>query len=410
MGELMLKFSNLKDKIISFIYGAKYFDIKRSDFENIKQAQIFVNELIRLNEDAVERYNELQNYCNQESYNGVTAYFYTNKIYDVLDLKNLTFDNAMSYIDSLMNKEFYNIEDAIKVLKPMAVLKLREHGISKTEEEINLDDIFNQHLFFEESQDEYYAKIKNNFILRNIEPKTTFDKAFYKYYNGYIMQDIYNGFYSVFETIYHYVEYNEDQVESVTTFSDFPLSTKTLPWMKNINTGSVYSVPKEYIDKIFNAVESARQNLIVQNIKLDRSLKNDSTNTRLVEDKILENETKLDYIKIFEYNANYIKDRVTITNRTRTLEDYKKVLLSATDLATLVEYSLDIEESREFAVEIINYFAVEKETVPAIFILSDYIRGYIDLEKVSVYNTDNKQLTTEEISVLIGEQNNECME
>lgn len=406
----MSKFSNLKDKIISFIYGAKYFDVKRSDIENIKQTQTFVNELIRLNEEAVEKYNELLNYCNQESYNAVLAYFYTNKIYDVLDLKNLTFDNAMSYIDSLMNKEFYNIEDAMKILKPMAVLKLSEQGICKTEEEINLDTIFNQHLFFEESQDEYYAKLKNNLILRGVEPKTAFDKAFYKYYNGYIMQDIYNGFYGLLETIYHYVEYNEDQVESVTTFSDFPLSTKFLPWMKNINTGSVYAVPKEFISNIFNAVESARQNVVVQNIRLDKSIKTDVTNRKVFEDIIIENETKLDYIKIFEYNAGYIKDKTTITNRTRTLEDYNKVLLSATDLATLVEYSLDIEESREYAKELINYFAVQLETVPAIFVLSDYIREYIDLEKVSVYNTDNKQLTTEEIAELVGDASNECME
>lgn len=377
-------FQNIKRTVRSKITGVKYCKYTANEYANLLNAENYIDMLIDANNDIVARSMELDNYKHMSGDSGVTEYMLANKVYKAIDKRNNTYNTAIEYFVDALNIEKNNIEIAMIDLINIAKDRYDKIGLIEPEN-INVQELIYSGFYFEGDPNKVFENIKNDIILNNKEIEDDALRAFYKYNNGLILSDIYAGLADLAMTIYQYVEYKELGIDDYSRdYSDIPIKRNTLAWMPDINKGAVYAIPKRLVDRLFNDEDEQYKELKTECFK-NILEKDDKSNV-----EVARNEIELH--KIFLDQAGYLKQRPAMSRFSNSLGDDGKVLMSAVDITTLLEYGYDIEALRKDVSEIICYMVDVIGSVPENFessaIISSLLPEDIVVDRLDVNDTD----------------------
>lgn len=377
-------FQNIKRTVRSTITGVKYCKYTTNEYANLLNAENYIDMLIDANNDIVARSMELDNYKHIIDDSGVTEYMLANKVYKAIDKRNNIYNTAIEHFVDVLNIEKNNIETAMTDLINIAKERYDKLGLIEPEH-INVQELIYSGFYFEGDPNKVFENIKNDTILNNKEIKDDALRAFYKYNNGLILSDIYAGLADLAMTIYQYVEYKELGIDDYSRdYSDIPIKRNTLAWMPDINKGAVYAIPKRLVDRLFNDEDEQYKELKAECFK-NILEKDDKSNV-----EVARNEIELH--KIFLDQTGYLKQRPAMSRFSNSLGDDGKVLMSAVDITTLLEYGYDIESLRKDVSEIICYMVDVIGSVPENFessaIISSLLPEDIVVDRLDVNDTD----------------------
>lgn len=379
-------FQNIKRTVKSKFTGVKYCKYTANEHTNLLNAENYIDMLIDANNDIVARSMELDNYKHMSGDSGVTEYMLANKVYKAIDKRNSIYNTAIEYFVDALNIEKNNIEIATIDLINIAKDRYDKIGLIEPEN-INVQELIYSGFYFEGDPDKVFENIKNDIILNNKEIEDDALRAFYKYNNGLILSDIYAGLADLAMTIYQYVEYKELGIDDFSRdYSDIPIKRNTLAWMPDINKGAVYAIPKRLVDRLFNDEDEQYKELKTECFK-NILEKDDKSNAQ---DSVARNEIELH--KIFLDQAGYLKQRPAMSRFSNSLGDDGKILMSAVDITTLLEYGYDIADLRKDVSEIICYMVDVIGSVPENFessaIISSLLPEDIVVDRAEVNDTD----------------------
>lgn len=377
-------FQNIKRTVKSKITGVKYCKYTSNEYTNLLNAENYIDMLIDANNDIVARNMELDNYKHMIDDSGVAEYMLANKVYKAIDKRNNIYDTAIEYFVDVLNIEKNNIETAMTDLINIAKERYDKLGLIEPEH-INVQELIDSGFYFEGDPNKVFENVKNDIILNNKEIKDDALRAFYKYNNGLILSDVYTGLADLAMVIYQYVEYKELGIDDFSRdYSDIPIKRNTLAWMPDINKGAVYAIPKRLVDRLFSDEDEQYKELKAECFKNILG-KDDKSNV-----EVARNEIELH--KIFLDQAGYLKQRPAMSRFSNSLGDDGKILMSAVDITTLLEYGYDIEGLRKDVSEIICYMVDVIGSVPENFessaIISSLLPEDIVVDRAEVNDTD----------------------
>ena len=354
-----------------------------SDKENYETAESYIDAIIKGNNDIVAKNINLINYTNQNENSEIYSYLMSGKVQSAVTKRDRTFDAALRFYEAGIGIEDKNIESAKKELIKFAKVKFDRLGLIEPEV-IDVDKLIKEGFFFKEDPATLFNSLKRETLLVNYEPSNLFG-SFYRYQTAINNKVKLEGFREIARQAYQYVEYREEMITHMGSFTELPVYRKTLSELAGVNNGKIFAIDKSRIDAMFT--------------KHDYLWKNDR---RIYGNAIIFSEGDKPYAleakeqglshKVFEYEVGYLRTRPTISSLDNADADGRKVLFTADELTRFVESAFAIKGLRGDTVRFVDYIAAEFGAVPQSFEDSKVISDILPKDVPTFVTDDNPDM------------------